>query len=93
VRRFKDIHIEVVIQEDGTSYGGHTDRFLSDFEEVDGLCHQAVGDPVMAPGAEMERNVDQAFGPFKNLFHHFLPLTVAWAWVLVRFLARGSILP
>ncbi len=57
----QDIDVEVVVQEDGTSHRGHPDRFLPNFKKVDGLCDQTMGNPVMAPGTEMKRNVNQDF--------------------------------
>ena len=64
-----DIDIEVVVHEDRTTHRGDPDRLFPDFKMIDRLCHQTVGDSVMTPRAEMERNIDQTFWTFKDKFH------------------------
>ena len=59
MRCFQDIDIEIFVHEDGATHRGNTDRLFPDLEIVDGLCHETVGNTVVASRTEMEGNIDQ----------------------------------
>ena len=65
----ENVDIEIIVHKHGASHGGHPDRPLSDPKIVNGLCHQAMSDTVVAPGTEMERDIYQTLGTFKNKVH------------------------
>jgi hypothetical protein len=66
----EDINIEIIVHEDGTPNGGDANGSFSDFEEIDGLGHQAMSNAMMTTGTEMERNIHQSLWTFEDEFHH-----------------------
>ena len=67
--RFGYVDVEIFINENGTTYAGHSDRSFTKIEVIDRLGYQTMNRPMVASRAEMERNVLQALGPFKHLLH------------------------
>ena len=53
-----DIHVKIIIHEDRAAHRGGADGLFPEVVGIDTFRHQAVDDPVMAAGAEMERDVD-----------------------------------
>ena len=55
---FTDVHVKIIIHEDRAADRGGADGLFPEVVGIDTFRHQAVDDPVMAAGAEMERDVD-----------------------------------
>jgi hypothetical protein len=65
--RLNNIDIEIVVEENGTTNGGHANGFAPNAEEIDGLGNQAVGDSMVTARTKMEGDIGQTFWPLESL--------------------------
>ncbi len=73
MRCLMDVAVELIVHENGASYGSHPHSPLGDPIMIEGFCHQPVSHPVTATGTVMHDGIVESGRLFEHVFHNTFP--------------------